>query len=411
MAAKWIPMRWPPEWKDPACLTLLKGTVINCLVVEKGVDLGTIVAQAQQDGFGIAEAGSPPSGVTVTDGEWPGVKLNASGALDRASAGPTGVPWIDSNGWKIRLTAVLHPGTDVWVDAAPVKPKIFPESYVVGVADAAAHGGRWIISLDDRMAGGVAARQPEALRTWKRLTDVSGFFAAREEWSEYVLQAVVGIISNFAGQNEILSHEILNLVARTNQQYLIIPKNIDTKPHLDGLRAVIYADEDPPAPALREQTLAFVHSGGMLITGPKWGELPGLPLAGAEHPRYALRSFGKGKLAISETDLDDPYLIANDSMVLISHRYDLLRFWNAGAVGSHFTMSPDRKRAVLQMLFYARLFGDNRPSVRIAGRYRKARLWTLDHDSPCPVETEIQRDAIEAHLPPVAGYAAVELDV
>ncbi len=404
-------MRWPAAWKDPDALSLLKGTVIDCLLVERGLDLGPIAARAQQDGLSIAETESVPSGVTVTDGEWPGVKLTASGALDRASAGPTGIPWVDSNGWKIRLMAVLHPGTDIWVNAAPVKPRIFPESYLIGAADAAAHGGRWIVSLDERLAAGLAARQPEALRAWKRLTDTVGFFAAREEWSKYVPEAVVGIVSDFGGQNEILSHEILNLVARTNQQYRIIPKNIGSKPSFDGLRAVIYADEDPPAPALREEVLAFVRSGGMLITGPKWGELPGLPVAGAEHPRYALRSLDKGKLAVSQAGFDDPYLIANDSMVLISHRYNLLRFWNAGAVGSQLTMHTDRRRAVLQMVFYARLFGDNRPSIRIAGRYRRARLWTLGEESPRPAETEMQKDAIEVHLPPVTGYAAVELDV
>ncbi len=404
-------MRWPPAWKDPAALTLLKGTVIDCLFIEKGVDLGPIAARAQQESLSIAEADSPPSGVIVTDGEWPGVKLTASGALDRASAGPTGIPWVDSNGWRIRLMAALHPGMDVWVKAAPVKPRIFPASYVVGVADAAAHGGRWIISLDDRTAAGIAAQQPEAVSTWKRLSDTAGFFAAREEWLKYVPEAVVGIISDFGEQNEILSHEILNLVARTNQQYRIIPKNLGSKTRFDGLRAVIYADEDPPEPALREEVLAFVRSGGMLITGPRWGELPGLPLADAEHPRYAHRSFGKGRLAVSQADFDDPYLIANDSLVLISHRYDLLRFWNAGAVGSHFTMGSDRKRAVVQMLFYARLFGDNRPAVRIAGRYRQVRLWTLDQELPHTVETETLKDAIEVHLPPVTGYAALELDV
>ncbi|NWG12869.1 MAG: hypothetical protein HXY20_04955 [Acidobacteria bacterium] len=411
MAARRTPMRWPATWKDPATLALLKGTAVDCLLLEKGAGLGPIAARAQQEGLMVAEAGAPPPGVTVTDGEWPGVKLTASGTPDRVSAGPTGVPWVDANGWKIRLMAALHPGTDIWVEAVPVAPRLFPESYIIGVADAAAHGGRWIISLDERMAAGVAAGNPEALRAWKTLTGAAGFFSAHEEWLQYVPAAVVGIISDFGGQNETMSHEILNLVARTNQQYRIILKKGFSKACFQGLRAVIYADEDPPAPDLRKEALAFVRSGAMLITGPRWGELPGRPLAGVEHPRYELRAFGRGRLAVSRADLDDPYLIASDSMVLISHRHALVRFWNAGAVGSHLAVTPDRKRAVLQMVFYARLFGDNRPSVRIAGRYRQTRLWTLDQESPGAVETETQRNAVEAHLPPVTGYAAVELEV
>src|SRR5512142_1027962 len=110
MNTGWTPMKWPAAWKDPRTLDLLKGTAINYLVIEKGSDIGPVAARAQQQGLTIGEAASPPAGVTVIKGEWPGVKLTQSGALDRASAGPTGVPWVDSNGWKIRLTAALEPG-------------------------------------------------------------------------------------------------------------------------------------------------------------------------------------------------------------------------------------------------------------------------------------------------------------
>jgi len=35
----------------------------------------------------------------------------------------------------------------------------------------------------------------------------------------------VGVISDFAGDNEEMSGELLNLVARTNQQYRVLVKN------------------------------------------------------------------------------------------------------------------------------------------------------------------------------------------
>jgi hypothetical protein len=72
-----------------------------------------------------------------------------------------------------------------------------------------------------------------------------------------------------------------------------------------------------------------VSAGGLLITGPKWGVPPGMP-ATEEHPRYAARTLGKGRLAIAKADPDDPYVLASDSALLISHRYELLRFWNGG---------------------------------------------------------------------------------
>ena len=411
MATEWTPMRWPVEWRDPSALDLLTGTAINCLLMESDAEFGAVIARARQEGINVVQAGAPTARVSVVDGEWPGVKLTESGALDHAAAGPTGVPWIDSNGWKVRLASALNPGSQVWVSAASRKPRLSAESYLMAVADAAAHGGRWIISLDSQLAEGIAARRPEALERWKRLTGAAGYFAARKDWSGYVPEAVIGIISDFTGRNEFMSHEILNLMARTNQQYRIIVKTAFSGSSLDGLRAVLYTDDEAPEPGLRKRILKFVEAGGMLITGPKWGDLPGAPVDGGQHPRYSLRACGKGRLAVARPDFEDPYIVANDSIVLISHRYELLRFWNGGAVGSYFAMAPDRKRGVVQMLFYAFILGDNRPTVRVAGQYKTARLWTFDQPAPRNLEMEIQKDAVELHLPPVRSYAAAELEV
>ena len=112
----------------------------------------------------------------------------------------------------------------------------------------------------------------------------------------------------------------------------------------------------------------------MLITGPKWGDVPGTPAKAEEHPRYSWRALGKGRIALAHEDPDDPYLWANDSVVLVSHRYDLVRFWNGGATGSFYTMSPDRKQAVVHLLFYANR-GPDSASVRIAGRFRGVKAW------------------------------------
>ena len=117
------------------------------------------------------------------------------------------------------------------------------------------------------------------------------------------------------------------------------------------------------------------------------------------------------KVAVATPDFEDPYMVASDSVVLISHRYELLRFWNGGAVGSYFTVAPDRMRALVQMLFYAFILGDNRPTVRVAGQYKAARLWTIDRLTPRNLEMEVGKDAVELHLPPLRGYAAAELEI
>jgi hypothetical protein len=61
------------------------------------------------------------------------------------------------------------------------------------------------------------------------------------------------------------------------------------------------------------------------------------------------------------------------------------------------------------MLFYTDR-GVTSVSARVAGRYRTGKLWTLDGTDPRPIELDLQKDAVELHLPTVSQYAAAELE-
>ena len=56
-----------------------------------------------------------------------------------ASAGPTGVPWVDTNSWKIRLETARRPSANIWVDAPPKGARVSVGSYRTAIADAAAN--------------------------------------------------------------------------------------------------------------------------------------------------------------------------------------------------------------------------------------------------------------------------------
>jgi hypothetical protein len=295
----------------------------------------------------------------------------------------------------------------VWVDASP-KDRVSPDSYTLALADSAAYGGRWIISLDDRFAADVARGQAEALAAWKKIAAAARFFDDRKAWSAYTPEAVVGIISDFAGDNEYMGGELLNLVARTNQQYRVLLKDKLSPASFANLKAVIYGDAAAPGAALKSAIMAFVQAGGLLITHPKWGLAPGMRASHQDNERYVWRTSGKGRIAFAKSEFDDPWAIAQESVLLISHRYDLLRFWNGGSVGSYYTMAPDRKRALVHILFYADS-GPEEAGVRVAGNFRSAKLWTLDGKSS-RIEMVPQKDAVELHLPAVAQYAAAELE-
>jgi hypothetical protein len=189
----------------------------------------------------------------------------------------------------------------VWVNAPPAENfRGSAGAYLIAVADSGAYGGRWVISLDNQLASGLAERRADALDIWRQLTAAAGFFAARKAWAGYSSAAVVSVISDFAGDNEAFSGELLNLLARAGQHYRILPKNDALD--LAGLRAAIYADAQQPNANLRKQILGFVEAGGALIASPSWGAAPGAAAkADDEGPLFAVRSLGKGRIALART--------------------------------------------------------------------------------------------------------------
>ncbi len=402
MDAHWTPMRWPGSWNNPSALALLKGTSIDTLLIDNSDEFESVRAAAAQSGIRVVHPQTPPEGVALIKGEWPGVRSAAHGE----GSGPTGVPWVDSNGWAVRLATALHPETAVWVDAPPKdNPRYTPGSYLIAIADAASRGGRWVISLDEATAAGLAKQQPASLAAWKNITGASAFFARHKEWAAYRPRAVAAVISDFTGSNEFFSRELLNLLDRAGLHYCILPKDKLTAADLAGLRAVLYADDVPPSDAVRRHVAAFVQAGGMLITVPKWGAPTGAAVD--QHPRFEIRASGKGRIATTKEEAADPYEMANDAVVLISHRYDLVRFWNGGATGSFYAASADRSRAVVHLLFYAD-FGPNEASVRVVGRYRSVRALTAAGTEIPNVEMVARKDAVEVHLPQVPQYVALE---
>jgi len=53
-------MRWPGAWRDPFTLDILKGTAINCLLIEQGADLGSIAGRAELEGLKVSDPASLP---------------------------------------------------------------------------------------------------------------------------------------------------------------------------------------------------------------------------------------------------------------------------------------------------------------------------------------------------------------
>ncbi|MEI9974697.1 MAG: hypothetical protein WDO73_23195 [Ignavibacteriota bacterium] len=218
------------------------------------------------------------------------------------------------------------------------------------------------------------------------------------------------MVSDFVGDNEFFGGELLNLMGRAGLHYRIVLKDGISATSLEGLRAVSYTDATPPSPELRRLVLSFVEAGGLLVASPKWGEVAGAVIPVPQPVGYKVREFGKGRIALADDDPSDPFTWAADTALLVSHRYDLVRFWNSGAACSFYTLSPDRKKALVHLLFYADR-GPDSATVRIAGQYREARAVTVDQPQVKNLGLVAQGDAVEVQLPQVSQYVALELDV
>src|ERR1700683_3498913 len=129
------PLRWPAAWKDSSLLSLLQATPIRHLIIDAGGPPG-LADQARRAALTVVEPQALPSDVTVVKGPWPGIRLSAGGG-DRGPAGPTGEPWIDSDGWRIRVARAQRPDGLFWVDARPQPSRSSAEDYVLAFADSA----------------------------------------------------------------------------------------------------------------------------------------------------------------------------------------------------------------------------------------------------------------------------------
>jgi hypothetical protein len=352
--------------------------------------------------------------LTITDLVWPRVKPVVR---DRASSGPTGGPWIDSNTWVARLAAARAPGKQIWLAFDPPKEEEPPNeaAYKVAVADAAAVGARWILSLDEKLSQAVAAGNAEAVKTWRGILATAAFFETRSAWRGYVHQGPLAIISTFAGDNEFMGMELLNLAARRNLQYRIVDRPRMASADLTGLRGALWADADPPAPDVVAKLAAFARGGGLLIVPRTAAHLfKGEGTLDCGVPGYELRRFGKGTVAAATRDWDDPFFLAADAHDLVSRRYDPIRIFNGPSYWTHYSVAPGGHHRLIQLVSFAgasRFPGmgrSNQVTVRFPFRHSSVTLYRLDA-APEALRPVKEGNNIEYQLPPFAVYAALEV--
>lgn len=426
-SADLVPFLWPASWTDPRHVSLFEGGPINCLVFSGAA--GPIADAARMAGMSVIygnSLGAAPLGdvkwnttvpiIAITGLLWPRMKTAAAGGPNQAQAGPTGAPWIDSNSWVARLAVARAPAKQIWLGFEPPKDEPAPTetAYRTAIADVAATGARWMLTLDEKLSRSLAAGVASALKTWRGILATLAFFEQRKAWRAYIQQGPLGVVSTFAGDNEFMGTEFLNLAARRNLLYRIIDRSRLAAADLAGLRAVIWLDQELPAPEAVPKLAEFARGGGLLIASRtaapafKGERLVDCPVTG-----YELRTLGKGTLATTTEDWDDPYFLAADAHDLVSRRYDPIRLFNGSSYWVHYSVAAGAKDSLIQLVSFgasARAGGGGTAevSLRIAEAHRSVTLHTLDAE-PVPLQPETVGPYTEYRLPQFAIYAALEV--
>ncbi|HUK18275.1 MAG TPA: hypothetical protein VLW65_17745 [Bryobacteraceae bacterium] len=352
--------------------------------------------------------------VAITGNVWPGVNITQGGG--DANAGPTSLPWLDSNGWYIQL-ARSRLRAPLWVAFDPPgKGAVFSaQSYANAIADSEVAGGRWLISLDDDFRASLAEGAAPALQSWHQITTAARFFHDHAEWKSYRSLGLVGVISDFSGANFEVAGEVLNLMARRDLLFRVIWKSQAAAQPFTGLKALLYADAAAPDAPLRHKITEFVEQGGLLIAGSEWGA-QGKPAPPDFPTQFDVRALGKGRLAVAREALSDAYQVAVDTQFLLSHRHDLVKIYNAPSSGcTRFTASADSRKELLQCVSYADggRGGGGLRTIWVREEFGKARLWSIGND-PVSISAERSEEftGVEYHLPATAprSYLALEFE-
>ena len=275
---------------------------------------------------------------------------------------PSSEPWIQSNIWLVRSFGLTSPWRPVWI-SSPLE-NASSVGYARAVADAAASGGRWIVSLDDALRAKLRARDASAIEVWRRLSTYLRFAESHATWRALAPYGNVGIVLDPASTNQDLADEYLNLATRRQVPYRGVARPGLSAAAVAKFRALVATELDPPSVAERKLLQDFAEKGGLVIVGPSWGDAP------RKEP-FAEIPAGKGRVVVYKDP--DPETVARDLKDLLSDEDLGVVPFNVPSVITF--ASGGGRPLVVQLLNYF-----DHPvemiTLRVAGKFRSARLET-----------------------------------
>lgn len=297
----------------------------------------------------IAVAGVAPSGHNLSE-------MGIRGA-------PSSEPWIESNIWLVR-SLTFKPARAVWVSSELENASAI--DYARAVADAAAAGGHWIISLDDTLRAKLRTGDAAAMESWRRLSSYLRFAETHSEWRGVATYGKVGFVLDPARANQDGSDEYLKLAARRQVPYRLVARSELNSGTAAAFAALVTTALDPPSGAERRLLQNFAENGGLVIAGPSWG-------GAAKTEPFTELPAGKGRVLVYQDP--EPDAVARDLKELLSDDELGVVPFNVPSVIASASGGQAGQPLLVQLVNYF-----DHPveaiTLRVVGKFRSARMET-----------------------------------
>ncbi|HYP14805.1 MAG TPA: hypothetical protein VEQ63_12830 [Bryobacteraceae bacterium] len=404
----WVPMRWISP--DPKSLELVKGTPVNCLLLEGEQATPQLTAAASEAGLSTLIVLRPapdaiaqleqalklsPTGIVLegdfeaealtalraaakdktlielpsrarmrfdketpvvgtNQGVWPGVQIDTGGTT---KAAPSGAPWINTNSGFLRFvrSATISP---VWIaNTPPIHNVNTAERYLQVIGDAAMVGARWVVALDAHFSKQLLSREPDAVKAWRSIGQHLAHFEQNKAWRTMEPLGQLAIVQD-VDSGALFSGGVLDMIAVKHTPVRAVPSRMLEPKAMVGSRMAVNVDPSSLTEAQREALKAFARGGGTLLTAPASWKFP--------QP-------DPDSITLSEKDvkvLDEIWKEVNT----MTGRQNLgVRLFNVSSMLSNAVRSQDGNTAVVHLVNYSDYPVEN-VTVHLLRKFKSAKL-------------------------------------
>lgn len=314
-----------------------------------------------------------PARVVLRAGLWPGSRRS-----DPALAGASQAVWLDANSYLVSYLRGLYSEREALLgyrpdeDAGVAKDQRVPyHSVELALAEAAAAGGRLILTLPEHYRQALLKGESRAQAAWNSLVETARFLKQQENTFHLPLGARV--VTAVAGLEDCA--EILNLLYRHNVSPAVVGHG--AIPAFGRFQILVTVGLDKQ-PAGAKAALEFARAGGKVLVVPAsgsekpWWTAPGSSRLRSEESREFYR-LGKGIIIAYREPVSDPGEFALDVIDAMGWRRRDLRIWGTSALIGLLHRHPGGGLSV-ELLNYG---GSERDFlVRVEGAFSRATLRT-----------------------------------